>query len=358
MPRWIILALILVNSTVGQAQTKPQTQPQTQSTGDWYKDYPPAIRNVFTGKFSWNTGEPLISPANRAEDPCHAIKDPSIVQYDGRWHLFCTIRSEKRTHQIEYLSFSDWNQANQAERHVLKLTEGYFCAPQIFYFEPQKKWYLIYQINEPTRKPSLQPAYSTTDDISKPESWSQPTLLFAEHPRNILNWIDFWVICDDQRAYLFFTSMDGHLWRCQTKRDDFPTGWTRPVACLEDDIFEASHTYKLKGFRKYLTIVEAIGDNGRRYYKAFISNYLNGGWEDLASSKKQPFAGRDNIRQDAQQWVDSVSHGELLRTGYDQEMEVDPMQLRFLFQGVSDKEKAGKSYGQIPWRLGILEPAE
>jgi hypothetical protein len=29
--------------------------------------------------------------------------------------------------------------------------------------------------------------------------------------------------------------------------------------------------------------------------------------------------------------------------------------LRFLFQGVSDEARAGKPYGQIPWRLGILE---
>jgi hypothetical protein len=56
--------------------------------------------------------------------------------------------------------------------------------------------------------------------------------------------------------------------------------------------------------------------------------------------------------------VDSVSHGELIRAGTDQLLEVDPEHLRFLFQGVSDDEKAGKSYGQIPWKLGILEPVE
>jgi hypothetical protein len=30
--------------------------------------------------------------------------------------------------------------------------------------------------------------------------------------------------------------------------------------------------------------------------------------------------------------------------------------LRFVFQGMLDKEKAGKSYGQFPWRIGVLTP--
>ena len=39
-------------------------------------------------------------------------------------------------------------------------------------------------------------------------------------------------------------------------------------------------------------------------------------------------------------------------------LEVDPVNLRFLFQGVTDEAKRGKAYGDIPWRLGILEPAD
>src|SRR3954467_13341773 len=55
-------------------------------------------------------------------------------------------------------------------------------------------------------------------------------------------------------------------------------------------------------------------------------------------------------------WAESISHGELLRDGHDQRLEVDPARLRFLFQGVSDRDMKGKKYGEIPWRLGILEP--
>jgi len=96
------------------------------------------------GKFEWVVGPPLVSPADRPDDPCHAIKDPTIVRYGGRWHLFCSIRSRTRTHQIEYLSFEDLEHADSAERHVLTFNDGYFCAPQVFYFAPHGKWYLIH----------------------------------------------------------------------------------------------------------------------------------------------------------------------------------------------------------------------
>jgi hypothetical protein len=30
-------------------------------------------------------------------------------------------------------------QADGAQRHVLRLTDGYFSAPQVFYFTPQRR---------------------------------------------------------------------------------------------------------------------------------------------------------------------------------------------------------------------------
>jgi hypothetical protein len=268
--------------------------------------------------------------------------------------LFCTIRSQKRTHQVEYLSFADWKDADRAPRHILKLSDGYFCAPQVFYFTPHRKWYLICQVAEPSRKPSLQPAWSTTTTLGEPDSWSKPTLLFAEPPK-VQRWIDFWIICDDAKAHLFFTSLDGQMWRAETKLGDFPGGWSQPRVVLRGDIFEASHTYRLKGLEKYLTLVEAQAE-GRRYYKAYLADRLDGEWTPLAATREQPFAGPVNARDAGAHWTDSFSHGELLRAGCDEKLEVDPANLRLLFQGVSDPERAGKKYGEIPWRLGILDP--
>jgi hypothetical protein len=315
------------------------------------------VEKLVGGDFKWAVGEPLVAPASRPDDPCHSIKDPTIVRHGGRWHLFCTIRSVKRTHQIEYLSFADWKEANAATRHILTITDGYFCAPQVFYFTPHKKWYLIHQMTDKSRKPALQPAYSTTENIADPASWSKPTLLFEEQPANVEKWIDFWVICDETRAHLFFTSLDGRMWRAETRLADFPRGWGKPAVVLQGDIFEASHTYRLKGLSKFLTLVEAQA-GGRRYYKAYLADRLDGKWEPLAATREKPFASPANVRDAAAHWTDSFSHGELLRDGFDEKLEVDPANLRFLFQGVTDQAMAGKKYGEIPWRLGILEPAD
>jgi len=317
---------------------------------------PDALANLQVGNFSWVLGSPVLSPVDPPDDERFSVKDPSIVRYDGLWHLFCTVRSRKRSHQIEYVSFSQWKDAEAAERHVLKLSDAYFCAPQVFYFEPHKCWYLIYQVIDQSRKPALQPAFSKTTDIADPDSWSKPVLLFRENPDNVKMWIDFWVICDKTRAHLFFTSLNGKMWRADTKLVDFPHGWGLPQVVLTGDIFEASHTYSLKGMDKYLTIVEAQAD-GRRYYKAYIADSLDGQWRPVAATREKPFASPVNVRDYDAHWTDSFSHGELIRDGYDQTLAVDPKHLRLLFQGVTDEAKQGKKYGEIPWRLGILEPA-
>jgi hypothetical protein len=316
------------------------------------------VADILAGKFSWITGPPLVSPADRPNDPCDSIKDPTIVRYNGRWHLFCTIRSKVRTHQIEYLSFADWKDANAAERRILTVTDGYFCAPEVFYFSPKKKWYLVYQAPNETKK-EIRPTYSTTTNIEDPASWSKPAAFYPEKPKIVKGWIDFWVICDDAKAHLFFTSLDGQMWRAETKLVDFPVGWSEPKVVLQADIFEASHTYRLKGLNKYLTVVEAQTGTqpGWRYYKAYLADRLDGEWQPLAATKEKPFAGPVNVRDSGPHWTDSFSHGELLREGYDEKLEVNPDNLRFLFQGVSDQRRAGKPYGQIPWQLGLLEPA-
>ncbi|MHC4540666.1 MAG: non-reducing end alpha-L-arabinofuranosidase family hydrolase [Planctomycetota bacterium] len=318
---------------------------------------PGNIENLRTGRFDWTVSARLVRPLQRPGDLTYSIKDPTIVRHNDQWHLFCTIRGRERSHQIEYLRFDDWRSVDQAERHILKLSDEYFCAPQVFYFTPHKQWYLIYQVIDKTRKPALQPACSRSPDLSSPDSWTKPELLFSAHPENVNRWIDFWVICDAERAHLFFTSLDGRMWRCQTQLADFPHGWSRPDVVLKADIFEAGHTYRLKGVDKFLTVVEAQA-SGRRYYKAYLADTLDGSWSPLAATRDKPFASPVNTQPTGPRWTDSFSHGELIRNGFDQTLTVDPAQIRLLFQGVSDQDKAGKKYGQIPWRLGILSPAE
>jgi len=106
-----------------------------------------------------------------------------------------------------------------------------------------------------------------------------------------------------------------------------------------------------------LTLIEAQNGHGWRYYKAYLAERLDGPWSPLAAEKDKAFASMLNVQQSQARWTDAISHGELLRAGYDQRLEVEPDNLRFVFQGVSDQQRSGKAYGQIPWRLGILRPA-
>jgi len=322
-----------------------------------------AVASPLPDEFSWSLAAPVLTPADPPGDERFSVKDPTIVRFEGNWHLFYTVRSKKRSHQIEYITFKQWQDADRVERHVLNLSDGYYCAPQVFYFAPHKHWYLVYQVIDQSRKPALQPAYSRTTDIADPNSWTKPVLLFTKNPDNVKMWIDFWVVCDDARGYLFFTSLNGKMWRSETKLPDFPHSWSQPTGALTGDVFEASHTYSLKGSGRYLTIIEAeaptvAGVGRRRYYKAYTAESLGGYWQPIAATVKKPFAGGVNVRHEGEHWTDSFSHGELIRSGHDQTLEVDPARLRLLFQGVTDEKKQGKKYGEIPWQLGILKPAQ
>jgi len=307
------------------------------------------------GKFAWKASEPLLSPDAKTADPQVSVKDPTVVFHDGRWHLFCTVRQASGKVDIGYLNFADWKEADRAPRHILNCPSQYYCAPQVFYFRPHQRWYLVYQIADKSHTPPFGPACSTSTDLSDPKSWTRHQWFYPTWPEG-QRWLDFWVICDEAKAHLFYTSLNGRMWHAETKLADFPAGWSKPEVAIQADIFEASHTYKLKGMDQYLTIVEAQG-NSRRYYKAYLADRLEGPWRGLADRLDKPFAGMANVEQD-QPWTTNISHGELLRTGCDETLEVDPARLRFLFQGASDPEYRGNNYGKIPWRLGILEMAE
>ena len=304
----------------------------------------------------WQYSSPLISPEKHARNPSRAQKDPTVVFHGGKWHVFMTVKLPGKS-AIEYCSFDKWADADSSQRTILKISDSdYYCAPQVFYFSPHKKWYLIYQMGVPSAD-KMWVAYSTTSNIADPDSWTRARAILdggANDPRKV-GGLDYWIVCDDQRAYLFFTSLNGKMWRLWTNVADFPKGFDHCEIALTAKVFEASHTYRLKGQNKYLTIIE---ENGRRYYKAYVAHRLDGKWTPVADSAERPFAGWRNIRPapGVQPWTDNVSHGELIRDGYDQTLTVDPANLKFVFQGMFDSDKTGKGYGQFQWRIGMLTP--
>lgn len=305
---------------------------------------------------AWEYTAPLVSPEIRESDPSYAQKDPTIVFHDGRWHLFMTVKLPKRS-AIEYCSFEHWKDANASPRTLLAISDSdYFCAPQVFYFTPHKKWYLVYQMGVPTSK-KMWVAYSTTTNIADPASWTAAKPMLdggPEDPRTV-GGLDYWIICDDDRAYLFYTSLNGKMWRLWTDLEDFPRGFDHCEVALDAKIFEASHTYRVKGSEKYLTVIE---ENGRRFYKAYLADRLDGDWRPLAYTAERPFASWKNVKPAAgvEAWTDNISHGELIRDGNDQMLTVDPANWQFLFQGMFDKDKSKKGYGHFEWRLGLLKP--
>ncbi|NCQ31910.1 MAG: alpha-L-arabinofuranosidase [Armatimonadetes bacterium] len=314
-----------------------------------------AIERVFRGEFQWRLGPMLFAPTKSPDDTYYSVKDPSIVFHGGSWHLFVTVRGKARSHQIEYLAFTDWGKPEEATRQMLTMHSGHFCAPQVFYFEPHRKWYLVCQASDESWDPKYGAAYATTDDIADPDSWSKLRPLGHKHAEGKAG-LDFWIICNDAKAHLFFTTLNGKMWREETSLTDFPTGWSEPKLAIQGDVFEASHTYRLKGLDKYLTVIEAQGGHGWRYFKAYVADRLDGEWTPVADTKEKTFASMANVTPVGNRWTDCISHGELLRVGCDQRLEVDPADLRCVFQGVLDKDRGDKPYGEIPWRLGLLAP--
>lgn len=334
-----VFSLLLVGAALGQLRA-----------ADPAITAPPPLN----GPLHWTTGDAVVLPAPDARGIV-SVKDPSIVRYNDRWHIYATTADTNGAWGMVYLSFADWADAASAKPYYLDENpnlRGYHCAPQIFYFRPHKKWYLIYQ--------SGQPQYSTADDLAKPETWTKPVDFFPPNPPGVSrSWLDFWIICDDTHAYLFCTGDNGRMYRSRTKLEDFPKGMSNPEVVIEgsrEGVFEGSMTYKVKGANAYLTLVEAIGP-GSRYYRAWISDRLDGEWKPVANATTfaQPFAGINNVKfaVGVKPWTRDISHGELIRDGYDETPTIDPNNLQLLFQGY-DPAMNTANYSQLPYRLGLL----
>jgi hypothetical protein len=124
---------------------------------------------------------------------------------------------------------------------------------------------------------------------------------------------------------------------------------------MPEPLTEAVHIYKVRGKKEYHMFYETRpeGEKMRRYGLATASNLL-GPWtrvaDDYAIGDKLVFGNP------ADRWTDQVSHGEMMRTGYNQKLEYDPADGRFLIQGRRAKEQAGE-YRRVGWQLGIIKPS-
>ncbi|MEU5595001.1 non-reducing end alpha-L-arabinofuranosidase family hydrolase [Streptomyces sp. NPDC020298] len=315
-----------------------------------------ALAAALPSSFGWSSSGTLIAPKPDSTHNIAGIKDPSVVYYNGKYHVFASVAGSSG-YGLVYLSFSDWSQAGSATHHYLDRTAigtGYRAAPQVFYYAPQKLWYLVYQTGNAS--------YSTNTDISNPNGWSAPRNFYASMPdvikQNIGNgyWVDMWVICDSANCYLFSSDDNGHLYRSQTTVSQFPNGFTNTAIAAQDSnkyaLFEASNVYKVQGSNQYLLIVEAIGSDGKRYFRSWTSGSIAGSWTPLAATEGNPFARASNVTFPAGAWTKDISHGEMIRAGYDQTLTIPSCKLQYLYQGLNPN--ASGDYNSLPWRLGLL----
>jgi glycosyl hydrolase family 62 len=298
---------------------------------------------------TWQVSTPILSPGPKGAFDEVAVKDPSLVFFDSRWHLFYTARS-RTEYTTGYVAAKELTALRAAPRHELKMIRGktrYGAAPQIFYYEPQRRWYLIFQ----NRDANYQPAFSTTTTIAEPDSWSEPAPLLRKDTE--AKWIDFWVIGDETKAYLFYTQAHQGVIVRSTSLEDFPGRWSAGKMVF-DNVHEAVHIYKVKDRQEFHMIYE-LNEGGIRSFGLATAENLTGPWQRItdryaAGHQLQTAKGVDT-------WTHMVSHGEVLRTGYDQRMEYNPTNCRWLIQGIR-KEQLKGPYPVLPWKLGIITKLE
>jgi hypothetical protein len=307
----------------------------------------------------WNGSPVLIAPISDATHDLLAVKDPSVVRFNDRWHVYASSVSTAGAYNMVYTSFSDWTEAPTAPVYYMSQTPGfggYVAAPQVFFFRPQNKWYLVYQAGPPM--------YSTANDPGDPTAWTPPAPFFAGTPAIVTQdgggWLDYWVICDAASCHLFFTNNQGHWYKSKTSIDQFPNGFGEPIVVMQDAnpgrIFEATNVYKMNGTNQYLAIIEAFDQtsDNRRYFRSWIADSLEGPWLPWQASGSYPFAGERNVTFEGTAWTHDISHGEAIRAGYDETLAIDPCGLSYLYQGADPTADTGGDYNKIPWRLGLI----
>lgn len=288
---------------------------------------------------SWNVDERVIFHGQANPYDYYGAKDPTIVYYGGKYHVFYTGANQSGGWQMLYTSASTIAGLKTASRtYMSKIGESYFCAPQVFYYQPKGLWYLVYQDG------TYGAAYATTTNIADPNSWSGPKSFGIS---GNMGW-DYYIVCDSSNAYMYNTPSDGSgkLYVRKTTLANFPTGWSSPSVAISNS-FEGAHVYKSIADGKYYMIIEDQKDG--RYYELWTSSGAGGPWSQVA----EKWAWRGNLTTyNADKWTTNVSHGEFIRAGYNQNMEINDInKVDFLIQGTTS---LSGDYQKITWDLGLI----
>ncbi|MBN2341897.1 MAG: glycosyl hydrolase family 62 [Deltaproteobacteria bacterium] len=330
---------VTIIGTEVRSDTATDSTAETDSNTD--SDSDTEIGCGVPSSFSWTSSGPLIYPV---ADPS-GIKDPTVVFYDGKWHIYATTMGDPLN--MVYLNFTDWSEAAAAPQTLVSTNpnlSGYASTPQLFYFSPQQRWYLVHQSQEPT--------YSTSTDPSDVNSWSEQQLFMTMPPLLTdagVDGFDYWVICDDSDCYLFFSGLNDVLYRARTSIENFPNGFEGTTEIVmetstEFALYDSCNVYRMAGTDQYLLLVSAIGSSGVwRYSRAWTSDRLDGSWTPLADTEDHPFTSTLNTT--GADWSNfGIVHGEMLRTNPDETMTINTCDMRFLYSGLLSDTDAGNEY--------------
>ena len=110
-------------------------------------------------------------------------------------------------------------------------------ARRSFFFQPQKLWYLVFQ----TVHGQLSAGLQDDQDARLPQVWGPTKPLVKKFEK--AKWIDFYVICDETTAYLFYTRAHAEVWSMHTPLVHFPEGFADPQRAY-GLVHEAVRIYK------------------------------------------------------------------------------------------------------------------
>lgn len=289
--------------------------------------------------FKWKDfGGPVAGPKNGWT----AIKDFTHVSYNGKHYVYMTYYLNG-WNAAQMAPFTDWSEAKNMTQ--TKTNTG--VAPELMYFTPKKTWIMSKQWCS-----GASFCWMESTNIDNGSSFAQKGNLLTETITDDKKApIDQTLICDDSKCYIFYADDNGRIYRGSMPKANFPglfTGTTKILQDTQARLFEAVQVYKIKGQKQYLMIVECMSP---RYFRAFTATDLGGTWSPLANATTQavPFAGKNNV---SGIWSDDISHGDLVRSTYDEYREVDACNLQLIYQGY--KGPFSGEYGNIPYQMGLL----
>jgi len=181
-----------------------------------------------------------------------AVKDSTVVRYNNKWHVFASTASSTGGYNMMYTSFVDRTQAASTRQFYLDrlaVGAGDRAAPQVFYFAPKNQWYRVYQTGLPS--------FSTTRH-------QQSRIVVGTPKLSELNALD----CPAEHSPRL---RGGFLGRFRQRE-------LVSVLLHRHGRVPLEQVRTVGSSNQYLLVVEAIGGNGKRYFRSWTANGITGSW--------------------------------------------------------------------------------